>query len=556
MFVTGGIGGVHRGAEITMDISSDLTELGKTPVAVVCGGVKSLLDIRLTLEYLETQGVTVATLGETTEFPAFFTPQSGMKSDCQVRSPQECAKLIFNNFELGLNSGLVVAVPIPHNSAAYGVEEVIQDGLDEVNRLQVTGSEVTPFLLDFVNRRTKGQSLVANIALVKNNARVGALIAKELSFLKHQFAITHSQMVPTKLTKSNLSSKSSFTVGNTVKRPVVIGASVVDFVATAESEVLHEGTTCGKVTQSYGGVGRNVAECLARLDAKPLLITAVGRDFVGESLLHHWTEDVRADAQGITTLNDYNTATYSGMFHGTGDLHAAVGDMTINDTITTSMVSKYEKDMKAASLVCMDGNIPPATVRYVADFCATHNVPVWFEPTCIMKAKRPVEAGDSWQKLTYISPNFSELQSFCSAIGMRHISDSDKLRTSVIYSHQLLDFIPYILVTLGSDGVLVCRNSLLSGRSYLHFPPATSDLLPVDVINVSGAGDSFAGVMMSCLIRGLSLPTAIKGGLKAAFMSLHTTSAVSRDIRPEEFTEASINSWAPFSPDDVSTFVD
>ncbi|KAF5184424.1 Pseudouridine-5'-phosphate glycosidase [Thalictrum thalictroides] len=178
VFVTGGIGGVHRHGEHTMDISSDLTELGRTPVAVISAGVKSILDIPRTLEYLETQGVTVAAYN-TDQFPAFFTETSGCKVPFRVDSPEDCAQLIDANLRLGLGTGILIAVPIPKEHAASGslIESAIQKALQEARDNKVTGNAETPFLLARVNELTGGASLASNIALVKNNAFVGARIA-------------------------------------------------------------------------------------------------------------------------------------------------------------------------------------------------------------------------------------------------------------------------------------------------------------------------------------------------------------------------------------------
>ncbi|BFI15193.1 pseudouridylate synthase [Marchantia polymorpha subsp. ruderalis] len=181
VFVTGGIGGVHRLGESTLDISSDLTELGRTPVVVVCAGVKSILDIPRTLEYLETQGVTVVSYG-TEEFPAFFTSKSGCKAPCRVDSPEQCAAIAESNLKLELQSGILIAVPIPdqHSAAAEHVETAIQTALQEMREKNVQGNAVTPFLLKRVNELTGGDSLASNIELIKNNARVGAQISVAL----------------------------------------------------------------------------------------------------------------------------------------------------------------------------------------------------------------------------------------------------------------------------------------------------------------------------------------------------------------------------------------
>ncbi|XP_022731144.1 uncharacterized protein LOC111285808 isoform X2 [Durio zibethinus] len=185
VFVTGGIGGVHRNGEHTMDISSDLTELGRTPVAVVSAGVKSILDIPRTLEYLETQGVCVAAY-KTYEFPAFFTETSGCKVPCRVDSPEECARLIDANRKLNLGNGVLIAAPIPKEHSASGslIESAIQRALTEAREKNITGNAETPFLLARVSELTGGASLASNIALVKNNAALGAKISVALAQLK------------------------------------------------------------------------------------------------------------------------------------------------------------------------------------------------------------------------------------------------------------------------------------------------------------------------------------------------------------------------------------
>jgi pseudouridylate synthase len=185
VFVTGGIGGVHRGAEETMDISADLEELARTNVAVVCAGAKSILDIGLTLEYLETKGVPV--LGYKTEsLPAFYTRSSPYNVNYQMESCEELASLLRSKWDIGLNGGVVVANPIPEEDAMEENEMncIIEAALQEAEKRNITGKEATPFLLGKVKELTGGKSLVANIALVKNNARVGAELAVNYESMK------------------------------------------------------------------------------------------------------------------------------------------------------------------------------------------------------------------------------------------------------------------------------------------------------------------------------------------------------------------------------------
>jgi pseudouridine-5'-phosphate glycosidase len=184
VFATGGIGGVHRGAQQTFDISADLQELAHTNVAVVCAGAKSILDIGLTLEYLETQGVPVVGFG-TDELPAFYITKSGFKVDYRVDSSLELAKAIKAKWDLGLEGGLVVANPIPEQYAMdYDIiTKAIETALKELDEKGIKGKESTPFLLSKVKELTGGESLESNIQLVYNNARVGAKLAVELAKL-------------------------------------------------------------------------------------------------------------------------------------------------------------------------------------------------------------------------------------------------------------------------------------------------------------------------------------------------------------------------------------
>ena len=178
VFVTGGIGGVHRGSEKTMDISGDLMELARTNVAVVCAGIKSILDIPRTLEYLETQGVPVIGY-RTDEFPAFYTTTSGYSVQSRINTAEEIARCMKVKWELGLEGGMVIANPVLREDAMDEevIEEAITKSLKEASEKGIDGKAVTPFLLERISQLTDGESLKTNIALVCNNALVGAKIA-------------------------------------------------------------------------------------------------------------------------------------------------------------------------------------------------------------------------------------------------------------------------------------------------------------------------------------------------------------------------------------------
>lgn len=181
VFATGGIGGVHRGATETMDISADLEELHQTNVTVVCAGAKSILDLGLTLEYLETKGVPV--LGyKTEELPAFFTRKSGFKVDYRMDSPEEIAAAVKAKDALGLSGGMLVANPVPeeYSMDPDKIEAVISEAVEEAKALGITGKKVTPFLLEKIRNVTGGDSLFTNVKLVLNNAALAAKIAAEL----------------------------------------------------------------------------------------------------------------------------------------------------------------------------------------------------------------------------------------------------------------------------------------------------------------------------------------------------------------------------------------
>lgn len=185
VFATGGIGGVHRGGADTLDVSADLPELARSRVAVVSAGAKSILDLRLTLEYLETLGIPVVGVG-TDEFPAFYTRSSGLQVPLRLDTPEQIARLLYTQWACGIDSGILIANPIPRaaEAAHEPIQAAIEQALGEAQLQGITGRHLTPYLLDRIQQITEGASLSANIALVLHNARLGAEVAIAHAALK------------------------------------------------------------------------------------------------------------------------------------------------------------------------------------------------------------------------------------------------------------------------------------------------------------------------------------------------------------------------------------
>ncbi|XP_072408342.1 LOW QUALITY PROTEIN: uncharacterized protein [Chiloscyllium punctatum] len=534
LFVTGGIGGVHHDGQNSMDVSTDLTELGRTPVTVVSAGVKSILDIGRTLEYLETHGVCVATFGKTRDFPAFFIPKSGFQSPWNVTDEEEAAQLIASARRFGHDSGVLIAVPIPEEQAASSqvIDDAIQQAVVEARNKGIQSKEVTPFILTRIHELTKGLSLTTNIALIKNNAKVGSRIACALSRQCHHKSSTLSQ--PSRLKKDSFA------------QLVVIGGCNVDFIAKAKGgDLVFAGSTNrGTVRQSIGGVGRNLADCLSRLGLNPLFISAIGKDDNGEAVLSFCSH---MDTGGVAVLPGHSTAVYCAVIAANGELSLGLGDMDIHRQITEQYVSKFKEQLQSASLVCLDGNIPASTIHYVCSVAKEHGTPVLFEPTDSIAACKPFES-DSWKSLTFTSPNLQELRAMNEALGLPVPTELPTLMDEVIgvaldMSQPLLKHLQCVIVTLGHQGVLLCGRSeegtiflqpkkaskIVPGKvCAIHYPAIAVE--PKEILNVSGAGDSLAAGIIAGILTQQETHTCIRMGLLAASYSLKSQEAISTQI--------------------------
>ncbi|XP_054283988.1 uncharacterized protein LOC129000928 [Macrosteles quadrilineatus] len=532
IFVTGGVGGVHRGGEDTMDVSADLTELGRTPVTVVCSGVKSILDIGRTLEYLETQGVCVVVYGSSRQFPAFYCEKSEFLAPYSLSTPEEVAALVQSQQELQLQSGTLLAVPVPREHQLIddaSMETAIQNALKMAEEKNIKGKDVTPFILEHLKDVTGGKSLHTNIALIKNNAMIGAKVAvaladktsgsinkdtvkqPEFNNIKRQtFPNIHSSSRATKL------------------RPIVIGGSNMDSVVSVKEPFKVEGRTLqGHIRSSGGGVGRNIADALAKLSPylQPKLVSAVGDDLYGTYLIEQTVNHL--DHSGVLVSKQQQTASYTCVLDHRGEMRLGVGDMSIHDVITTEHVSKYLQDPLA---VVIDGNIPAETIFFVLEHCSKYGIPVVFEPTDVSKATIPFMC-DAWKGISLITPNIKELRKIATFVGLDVGSGEDQvtsLEEVVSMASPLAKHIQTVMVTLGALGVLMVGRpnpgASVTARYY-----ACS---PLDhVQSVSGAGDCLAAGVISGMLAGLTEAECVSVGLAAAHDSLHSFTAV-----PQQFS--------------------
>ncbi|XP_068629162.1 uncharacterized protein [Battus philenor] len=539
IFVTGGIGGVHREGELTMDVSADLTELGRSRTLIVCSGVKSILDIGRTLEYLETQGVLVCAFGGSEDFPAFYTARSGHRAPHRATDAAHAARLLQSSRQLRLQSGILVAVPIPQEYAMDEnvIEGAIQKSLMEAKKKGIHGKEVTPYILAAVSDATGGASLDTNIALIKNNAKVGADIAVEYQKVKnvnnsHNCSNVSknsgTRQLHTACNMNLYSSKykemSSKVEDQSTENPVLVigGANVDRTYRVTEERVQLDGSTHPCITEYCGGgVGRNMAEALWRLrNGNVRLLTAVGDDPDG-----HYLFDL---APGLLLdgcmIRGQRTSMYSAIFDSKGECLLGLGDMTIHDQITPKLVDQHLETLKKAPLIVLDGNVPQQTLDYVLQLCHRFDKPVFFEPTDKRKAAKVLFSKE--YKITYSSPNLSELRSMAKFLEPNIIvEEKSDINEIINLSKIVTQFIVVLIVTLGNKGVTVIKrddnenNEIMSIHHY-----ATEKLNRIE--NVSGAGDCFASGYIHGIISGFQESLCVSLGFEAAKTALRSKNTV------------------------------
>mmetsp|Transcript_739 Transcript_739/g.1517 ORF Transcript_739/g.1517 Transcript_739/m.1517 type:complete len:700 (-) Transcript_739:18-2117(-) len=529
-FVTGGTGGVHRGGELSLDISTDLIELSRTPVVVVSAGVKSILDIKKTLEVLETFGVPTG-VWQSTEFPAFFSPVSGAIAPATFDNAMDVARAYLAGQELGMENGMLVAVP-NHDPAGASVEIAIQQALEEAAASGIEGRNVTPFILKTVAMKTEGDSLRSNMSLVKQNAKVGAEIASAIAELKRSGG--------SKPTIHQSQSRIAKRTPPFKPRVVCVGGAVVDVVAKSSSETpMIIGTSNpGVVHRSDGGVGRNVAEVLGRLGKQPLFFTAIGgNDDEGFGVIKRLVTEcgVMTTTNSVHAAQEMNTAQYFALLDHKSDLVGGIADMNVLSEIPVPS----PEDLTGVDFLVLDANVPlNRIIDTVRNARSVGVKEIFFEPTSVPKARAICQNEEFLRCLSVAFPNDDELIAMANAScnGVDGITEgldvdlNEDFRSVKIPAISLLlkmrEKSAHLVITMGSRGVLLATKSG-SGIRFKHF--AATHISVVNSCN--GAGDTLAGAFISSLLDGCDVETAVRFGMDAAILSLKCAErAISPDV--------------------------
>ena len=597
VFCTGGIGGVHRGAESTFDVSADLEELACTPVAVVCAGIKSILDIPKSLEVLETNGVPVVTF-QSNSFPSFFTNNSGISSPMVMQSESAIAKMMHLSSSFNFLNGMVVAVPNPAPADSGIINAAIEEALVNADRDRIDGARLTPYILAAIEKSTGGKSLDANVALVKNNAKVASNIAKELSKITEGPANSlwkrKNNVYHTKVSSSTSAFEGDalWSIDNNARNEndvLIFGGAVVDNVSTCTEHMILNSSNPGKLISTVGGVGRNIAIALAKLEGNYTLgmITCIGRDDAGAKVLRDLSSN-RIDTSKTKIKCGLTTATYNAVHEGTsGNLVVAVADMHIFNEIDAVYINNMQGHIEKARIVIADGNLSVDAFRALGNICNRNGIPFYFEPTsdhkCLLPLRVKPSSSSIWtngiQLVDLLKPNLSELIvmvkyilnsserdlllpnrgdfSDVHEILMRgeddgnavDIQDIGKL-AGILYQAMCVNYgespltrvkaeTKKIIVSLGDRGCLLVHTLKQPGGTESvrkeHFP-VSADFLGTGttIVNTSGAGDClFAGVIHQLVDETVNIDKihkAIEYGLRVSEQSMTSTSAV-----PERF---------------------
>ncbi|UZJ55998.1 hypothetical protein CBS101457_005318 [Exobasidium rhododendri] len=518
IFGTGGIGGVHRGGQDSMDVSADLTELSRTPVAVFCSGAKSILDIPRTLEYLETFGVSTHTFNASGQFPAFYSAHSGSEVP-SVSTYKEAAEIIHSNMQFGLQSGMVFGVPIPSEFEAAGekiqaiVEQAVKDSVEQ--GIDRRGKEVTPWLLKRVSELSEGRSITSNKALVINNVSTAAKVACELELLKIADAAKKAEKGSKLYNGTGYGGVKQAESGNTPPPLFVVGFTAVDITSQrtghaprGESQPNVASTWPGRNTLSLGGVARNVAESAHRIlnnRSRVLLISPIGNDALGHYIKAGLT-DLGLQTSGLLDASE-RTASVTLQLDGNGDLITGIADIEerqLEPAHVDKPMSKYRGQRK---VVAFDGNISVQLMDYLVEDGS--NVTI-FEPTSVEKCTKILSAAKTPDVITPNEAEVVELYSAALAMGLleeqrltahdESVASTLNTTATVVQASSKISLLlkTILLVKSGARGVLlVCPDRCEDGTG----PAVTIQrfaALPVDFTeagNTTGCGDTFAGAI-------------------------------------------------------------
>nr|GAT44149.1 indigoidine synthase A-like protein [Mycena chlorophos] len=573
VFATGGLGGVHRGGENSLDISADLQELTRCPVGLVSAGVKSILDIGRTLEYMETLGVPVLSYSKTKDFPAFFTPRSGFQTPWNTDDPRVAAEILHTQAQLGMQHGVLFAAPIPEEYAERG--QVIQEAVDqavresEINGMSKRGKDVTPWLLSRVAELTQRGSIEANVALLENSALIGGQIAA-------QYQQLISAMQPEVAQSTNhLSALPPSAEGGS--RIIVAGSAAVD--VTAQGPKASGSTVPGHVRFGLGGVARNMAEACHRLGGQPVLVAPIGDDAWG-SLLRDQTAAMGMTTTGFIAHKGERTAVCNLFLEEDGDLIAGVADMDITQNLDPRLVIA-EIEARPPSLLALDGNLSADAIRTLVDFCTKTQTPGMnlypphppFKPVTVLlwvlgdpgwRVGFDLDAWWSAIDRMSLSETFRADLDRLSRRPVRDDGDASKTLDFLVtdgiaqMAIQLTPFFRHMFIKCGENGVfavlklagtdasgwqgvrsdperryVVARGDLPTEILVLqHFPS-----FPTAVLNTTGAGDTLVGSLLAGLASSPSplanhtlLAQLVERSQRAASLSLQSRFSVSPDL--------------------------
>ncbi|KAI0523760.1 Indigoidine synthase A like protein-domain-containing protein [Xylaria bambusicola] len=591
VFGTGGLGGVHRGGHISFDISADLTELGRTRMAVVCSGSKGFLDIPRTLEYLETQGVLVSTFADgrtgDIDLPGFWARESGIKSPFVVQDEEHAAAILLAQERLKIETGLIMANPVPveHEIPGRELNAIIEQAVREADEQGAHGNANTPFILKRIRELTNGRSVPANKALVQSNVERAAKLASAVSRLISEGPSTPNSSVSSQadiLVAGSVAVDLScdYTCGNAVEDPI---------------PQLHTSNP-SNITQSIGGVGRNVALAAHRVNKnmKVRLCSMVGRDLAGSTVLAS-LESCGMDTSNIQVLSHdehqgARTAQYVSVNDANKHLVLAMADMDIFTSQSFSPSWATIIETSKPKWLVVDANWKDHDIRSWMQAGKTNNAQVAFEPVSKAKSARLFCTGRSLESLGVFphatvdltTPNQYELAAMhaaaqnneyfedprwwtiIDAFSIRGARDRFVKLTSAGMTDagipqqaiQLLPFIPTIITKLGSDGALLtailkkddprlydakhepfilsrCINDHPDvGGVYMRMYPSVE--LVTDVASVNGIGDTFMGTLVAGLAQGGRIENLINVAQKAAVLTLRSPESVSENVDAQD----------------------